>query len=218
MAYKKEHKQFLQYFMHERIITENNAKKINSILFPEETIKDTIETINSKLVPLELKINKVKCEQNGDVYYVFIAMFNDEFWKPDPNKKIFVELANYIIEAGGMISYAEILIFNNNAISDMLLDNFFKKKYLIADNNKNIFLSPLAINELEGYIVNKFGEKKCMGCISVVGHGIKCDSCKNYAHGHCLSSYFKNVGSKKCPNCSESLSVEWNPITVVQKL
>jgi hypothetical protein len=205
--------------MHERIVTKIDAEKINSILFPEDTIKETIALINSKIVPLEFKINQVICEQNGDVYYVFIATFNDDSnCKPDPDKKIFIELANYIIEAGGLVPYAELLMFNKNGISDMLLDNFFTKKYLTADKDKNIFLSPLAINELEGYLVNKFREKKCMCCMSVVGHGFKCDSCENFAHGHCLLLYFKNVHCKKCPKCYKMLSVEWNPIKIMYEL
>lgn len=209
--------------MHERIVTETDVKKINGILFPTNTIEYTIELINTKIVPLEFKINKVICEQNGIVYYVFIATFNDDsIGKLDPNRKLFIEFANYIIEAGGSVSYAELLTISINELlektRDKTIDNFFTKKYLIADQDKNVFLSPMAINELEGYLVNKFREKKCMGCMSVVGHGVKCDSCKNFAHAHCLFSYFKNVDSKKCPKCSKELSVEWKPITVVYEL
>lgn len=206
--------------MHERVVTGIDAEKINSTLFPEKTIKETIELINSKIVPLEFKINQVICEQNGDVYYVFIATFNDDSnCKPDPDKKIFVELANYIIEAGGLVPYVELLLmFNKIGLSDILLDNFFTKKYLIADKDKNIFLSPMAINELDGYLVNNFKKKKCMCCMSVVGYGLKCDICENFAHGHCMLSYFKNLGCNRCPKCSKELSVEWNPITFEFKL
>lgn len=212
------HRQLLQYFMRERMVSENDAKKVIQILFPEKNIDNVIELINSKISPLEFKINKVVCEQNGNVAYVFIATFVDDFnAKQDPSKIIFGGLVNYIFDSGGSVTYDQLMTFSKN-MSDSQLDNFFASKYLIADEDKNIFLSPLAISELEGYLIEKFQDKKCMGCMSIVGHGIKCQSCEKFAHGHCLTAYFKNVGSKKCPKCSKALDVSWNLITTVNNL
>lgn len=218
MAYNNKHKQFLQYFMQERNVPIDIAKKVNSFLFPDKRLDDIIELINIKIAPLEFKINKVICEQNGDISYVFIATFLDNFnTKQDPSKLIFSEIVNYIIAANGSVSYDELINFNSR-MSDTLLDNLFNHKYLIADKDKNIFLSPLAINELEGYLAGKFNDKRCMCCMNVVGHGIQCQSCQKYVHGHCLTQYFKNVDNKKCPKCSEKITIEWNPITIVNKL
>ncbi|XP_060852247.1 non-structural maintenance of chromosomes element 1 homolog [Rhopalosiphum padi] len=218
MAYNNKHRRFLQYFMHERMVSENDAKKVNEIIFPEKIIDDVIELINIKISPLEFKINKVVCEQNGNVTYVFIATFLDDFnIKPDPSKINFGRLVNHIIASGGSVTYDEIMT-SCKTISDTQLDNFFTSKYLIADEDKNIYLSPLAISELEGYLTDKFQDKRCMGCLSIVGHGIKCPSCDKFAHGHCLTAYFNNVGSKKCPKCSNTLNINWNSITTVNKL
>ncbi|KAL5236427.1 hypothetical protein ACI65C_003837 [Semiaphis heraclei] len=218
MAYNDNHRKLLQYFMHERMVSEIDAKKVVKILFPEKNIDNIIELINIKISPLEFKINKVVCEQNGNIAYVFIATFLNNFnAKQDPSKIIFSKIVNHIFDLGGSITYDQLMtIFNN--LSDTQLDNFFASKYLIADEDKNIFLSPLAISELEGYLIEQFQDKKCMGCMSIVGHGIKCQSCENVAHGHCLTSYFKNVGSKKCPKCSKTLDVNWNSITTVNNL
>jgi len=204
--------------MHERMVSENDAKKMIKILFPEKNIDNIIELINSKISPLEFKINKVVCEQNGNVAYVFIATFIDDFnTKQDPRKIIFGELVNQIFASGGSVTYDQLITFSKN-MSDTQLDKFFESKYLIADKDKNIFLSPFAISELEGYLIEKFQDKRCMGCMSIVGHGIKCQSCKKFAHGHCLTAYFKDVGSKKCPKCSKPLNVNWNSITTVNNL
>jgi len=200
------------------MVSEVDAKKVVKILFPEKNIDDIIELINTKISPLEFKINKVVCEQNGDIAYVFIAMFIEDFnTKQDPSKIIFGKIVNHIFASGGSITYDQLKEFSEN-ISDTQLDNFFASKYLIADEDKNIFLSPLAISELEGYLTEQFQDKRCMGCMSIVGHGIKCPSCENFAHGHCLTTYFKNVGSKKCPKCSKMLDVSWNSITIVDNL
>lgn len=218
MAYNDKHKQFLQYFMQERNVPKDIAKNINGFLFPDKKLDDVIELINIKIVPLEFKINKVVCEQNGNIHYVFIATFLDNFnTKQDPNKLIFRDIVNYIITAGGCVSYDELINFNSK-MSDTLLDNFFTHKYLIADEDKNIFLSPLAISELEGYLAEKFDNKRCMCCMNVVGHGIECQSCQKYAHGYCLTKYSRNVGNKKCPKCSNEITIEWNPKTVVNEL
>ncbi|XP_003242711.1 non-structural maintenance of chromosomes element 1 homolog [Acyrthosiphon pisum] len=218
MAYNDMHRQLLQYFMHERMVFEKDAKKVIQILFPEKNTDNIIELINSKISPLEFKINKVVCEQNGNVAYVFIATFIEDFnAKPDPSKIIFGGLVNHIFASGGSVTYDQLMTFSKN-MSDAQLDNFFASKYLIADEDKNIFLSPLAISELEGYLIEKFQDKRCMGCMSIVGHGIKCQSCEKFAHGHCLTAYFKNVGSKKCPKCSKTLDVSWFSIKTVNNL
>lgn len=218
MAYNEKHKQFLQYFMQHRTVPEDDTKKINNFLFPNTLIDNTIELINIKIAPLELKINKVVCEQNGVTNYVFIATFVNNFnTKQDPSKVIFSKIVKYIIEADGCVPYDELINFDSK-ITDTLLDHFFTNKYLIADKDKNIFLSPLAISELEGYLAEQFNEKRCMCCMSVVGHGIKCQSCKKYVHGHCLTIYLKNIGNEKCPKCFEKLIVQWNPITIVNQL
>ncbi|CAI6362067.1 unnamed protein product [Macrosiphum euphorbiae] len=218
MAYNDMHRQVLQYFMHERIVSEKDAKKVIQILFPGKDNDNIIELINSKISPLEFKINKVVCEQNGNVAYVFIATFIEDFnAKPDPSKIIFGGLVNHIFASGGSVTYDQLMTFSKN-MSDTQLDNFFASKYLIADEDKNIFLSPLAISELEGYLSEKFQDKRCMGCMSIVGHGIKCPFCEKFAHGHCLTAYFKNVGSKKCPKCSKQLDISWNTIKTVNTL
>lgn len=218
MAYSIKHKQFLQHFMRERIVSERDAKKINNILFPEKLLDDTIEIINSKIVPLELKINKSVSEQNGDISYVFICHFFDDDFKvkPDPRKEIFKQLINYIFEKNGSVPYDEAIMFNNQ-MSEAMMTTFFTNKYLVADKNNNIFLSVLAISELEGYLAQLFHEKKCMGCMSVVSYGIKCPSCAHYVHGPCLTEYYRNIGNEKCPHCSTQLSVEWRPIEIVNK-
>lgn len=214
MAYSNKHKQFLQYFMHARMVSETNAIKLNHTLFSNDNIENTIELINSKIIPLEFKINRVVCEQNGDACYVFVATFVNDFnVKHDPSKAMFAELVNYIIIAGGSVPYEDVITFNSQ-MSDTLLNSFLMHKYLITDNNRNIFLSPLAISELEEYLVDKFLDKRCSGCLSIVVHGVQCKSCKQFAHGPCLSAYFKNVGGEKCPKCSTKLCSGWNPVTV----
>lgn len=218
MAYNKKHKQFLQHFMRERIVSERDAKEINSMLFPEKLLDNTIELINAKIAPLEFKINKSVSEQNGDISYVFICLFFDDDFKvkPDRRKEIFKQLINYIFAKDGSVTYDEAITMSSQ-MSETMMTTFFSNKYLVADKDNNIYLSALAISELEGYLVQGFYEKKCMGCMSVVSHGIKCLSCAHYVHGHCLMAYFRNIGSKKCPQCSTQLSVEWSPIEVVNK-
>jgi len=204
--------------MHERMVPEINAQKVIKLVFPEKDVDNIIELINIKITPLEFKINKVVCEQNGDVSYVFISTFIDNFnTKPDPSKIIFGEIVNHIFDSGGSITYDQLMTFAKN-ISDAQLDNYFDSKYLISDEDKNIYLSPLAISELEGYLIEKFQDKRCMGCMSIVAHGIKCQSCEKFAHGHCLTAYFQNVGSNKCPKCSKIIDVSWNSITTVNNL
>lgn len=204
--------------MFKRMVSEKDATKKSKILFPEKNIDNIIEVINTKITPLEFKINKVVCEQNGNVTYVFIATFLDNFnAKQDPSKVIFGVLVNHIITSGGSVTYDQLMRFNKN-ITNTQLDTFFASKYLITDKDKNIFLSPLAISELEGYLIEKFQDKRCMGCMSIVGHGIQCQSCEKFVHGHCLTAYFNNVGSKKCPKCSKTLDVSWDSITTVDIL
>jgi len=199
------------------MVSESDTQKIIDVLFPGKTVDNIIELINTKIVPLEFKINKLTCEQNDEINFVFIAMFVDDFnTKPEQSKIIFKEIVNYIIEAGGSVSYNEILQHNN--MSETLMDYFFSNKYLITDNDNNIFLSPLAISELEGYLIEKYSSRKCMGCMSVVVHGIKCPSCELYVHGFCLMTYFKNVNSKKCLKCFNPLIVDWSSIEIVNKL
>lgn len=200
--------------MNQRLVSENDAIKINKFLFYNKDIDSTIELINSKITPLEFKINKTVCEQNGDVNYVFIASLFDDFnLKKDPYKIMFSKLVDYIIEAGGSIMYDEATMFHNNMTKN-ILDAFFSNKYLVTDNERNIFLSSLAISELEGYLAAKFPDKTCMGCMRFVGHGIKCQSCGKFAHRLCLNTYFKNSHSQKCLKCSQHLSVDCNPITI----
>lgn len=204
--------------MQERMVSESEAKKINQVLFPEKVIDNTIEIINTKIVPLEFKINKTVCEQNGKTSYVFVSMFIDEFKaKPDPVKIMFKLLVDFIMTSGGSVPFDEVIKFNDQ-MSNTLMHTFFSNKYLMVDNDSNIFLSTLAISELEGYLAEKFKEKRCMGCMSIVGHGIKCPSCEQFVHGHCLAAYFKNISSKKCPKCSKQLSVEWKSIEVINQI
>lgn len=203
MDFHAKHKQFLQYFMRERMVLEEDCKKISNVLFPENNFNDIIEVLNLKITPLEFKINKVVCEQNGKTWYVFIATFIDDFnIKQDPIKLEFIKLVDYILAAGGSVKYDNILNYSSN--SDSLM-NFFKNNYLMMDDNQNVFLSPLAISELEGYLANKYKDKRCMICMSIVGNGIKCQSCNMFAHGYCLTTYFKNIGITKCPKCSKQL-------------
>lgn len=218
MAYTDKHRQLLQYFMVKRIVPIEDAVKVHEVLFPEKNIENTIELINNKIFSLEFKINKTTSEQNGNISYVYVALFVDDFnAKPDIKKNLFKELVDYIIAADGSVPYNE-LITCNSQMSDALLDEYFTNKYLVADENKHIFLSPLAISELEGYLIDKFEEKRCVGCMGIVGFGVKCESCKQYAHGNCLNSYFNNVGSRKCPKCSKLMCYDWSPITVFNEL
>lgn len=219
MAYNDKHRQLLQYFMIQRIVSVEKAVKVHNVLFPEKNIENTIELINNKICSLEFKINKIISEQNGDISYVFVALFVDDFkdLKPDKKKIIFKEIVDYIIAAGGCVPSSALREFNSQ-MTDTLLDEYFTNKYLVADEHKHIYLSPLAISELEGYLADKFKEKRCMGCMSIVIHGVKCESCMQYAHGNCLNSYFNNVGYKKCPKCSKELGFEWNPIEVFNDL
>lgn len=216
MAYNDQHIQFLQYFMHERVVLQNVAQDINNILFPNTDLGDTINLINNKIAPLEFKINKVVCEQNGADLYVFIATFVDDFnTKQDPHKVIFGELATLIINADGSIPYDELILKSNSQIlTNDLINDFFANKYLITDENKNIFLSPLALSELEGYLAENFKNKRCMSCMSFVGHGTQCHSCAWYAHGHCLTAYFNSIDNNKCPKCSNILNVDWKPMNI----
>lgn len=220
MAYNNNHKQFLQYFMHERMVFQKDAQNINNILFPNTDLDNTINFINSKIIPLEFKINKVVCEQNDKSIYVFIATFVDDFnTKQDSSKILFCELVNFIINANGSIPYDELILkFDSELLTVDIINNFFTNKYLIADKNNNIFLSPLAINELEGYLVENFKEKRCMSCMGFVGQGINCYSCGQFAHRHCLSVYFKRIGNYKCPKCSKILCVDWKITTVFNEL
>lgn len=204
--------------MYERAVSEEEAKNVNSKLFPEKNVDDTIEIVNSKIVPLEIKINKVICDQNGNVNYVLIATFLNNFnAKPDPKRLMFREIVDFIMAAGGSIPYDNLIIFNSKLAGE-ILDNYFAHKYLVADQNENIYLSPLALSELEGYLAEKFKEKRCMCCMNIVGNGIECPSCKKIAHGHCVTAYFSNVPHKKCPKCSNQLNVEWLPIDINNKL
>lgn len=214
ITYDVKHMQFLQHFMDHRLVSENDAIKINKLLFHNKDIDTTINLINSKITPLEFKINKTVCEQNGDVNYVFIATFFDDFnSKKDLNKVMFTQLVNHIIEAGGSITYDDATSFHSNVTND-ILDAFFDSKYLLTDDEKNIFLSPLAISELEGYLADKFPDKTCMGCMKFVVHGIKCQSCGKFVHRQCLTEYFKNSGTQNCLKCTQRLSVDCNPITI----
>lgn len=200
--------------MDHRLVSENDAIKINKLLFSNKDIDSTLELVNSKLMPLEFKINKTVCEQNGEVIYTFMASFFDDFnSKKNPNKIMFSKLIDYIIKSDGSILYNDATIFHSNMTKN-ILDDFFDNKYLVSDNEQNIFLSPLAISELEGYLATKFPDKTCMGCMRFVGHGIKCGSCGKFAHRQCLSTYFKNSGSQKCLKCSQQLSVDCNPIKI----
>lgn len=213
MSYNDQHKQLLQYFMQERMISETNADKVNSVLFPDTNIDNTIQLINSKITPFDLKINKAVCEQNGDVFYVFISMFVHDFnTKYDSNKAIFIKLVDYIITAGGSAPLDEVLTFNDQ-MSENLLHQFFSNKYCVMDEADNIFLTALAISELEGYLVEKFSKKRCMCCMSIVIHGVHCQSCGKFAHGYCLTEYCKNIGSNKCPKCSKN-NIEWGLVRI----
>lgn len=218
MSYNYKHKQFLQHFMYARMVSETDAKQLNQTLFSNENVEHTIELINNKITPLEFSINRVVCEQNGDINYVFIATFVNNFnVKLDPNKVLFAKLVDYIIMQGGSVSYDEVISFNSE-ISVTLLESFFTHKYLITDKNRKIFLSPLTISELEQYLVEKMANNKCSGCLNIIVYGVRCKSCKQFAHGYCLNTYFNNVGSKKCPKCSNQMSYEWNPIRIFDKL
>ncbi|XP_050429111.1 uncharacterized protein LOC126838610 [Adelges cooleyi] len=216
MAYSEKHKQFLQYFMFNRMVTEEDANIVNGSLFPEKDLDNTIELINTKIAPLEFKISKRVCEQDSNIYYAFIALFVDDFnCKTDPVKTLFVEIVNFVILSGGVVPYDEMIAKYTtfNTFYD-ILDNLFRRKYLTADAEKNIYLSPLAVSELDGYLVEKFSSKKCMGCMSVVAYGIQCVSCNKFIHGHCLTTYSKNIGSAKCPKCSQKIVSSWTPISI----
>lgn len=202
--------------MLKRSLSEVDAKSIHKIIFSHEDLDNTIELLNSKIAPIEFKINKVVCEQNGKIDYVFIATFVDEF-KQDPNKLMFNKLVNYIIEAGGRVQFEDAINFDSK-MSKTLMENFFQNKYLCLDDDQNIYLSSLALSELEGYLAEKFNRKRCMCCMGIVAQGIRCQSCEQLAHGHCLNAYFENVRSQKCPKCSNQLPVEWNPVSVVNQI
>lgn len=220
MAYTEKHKQFLQYFMFNRVVLEEDVKNINASLFPGKHLDDTIELINSKILPLEFKISKTICEQNGSINYTFIALFIDEFnSKVDPVKKIFADIVNFIVSSGGRSPYTG-LIENYKHVNyfDASLNVLFEKKYLTADLEKNIYLAPLAISELEGYLVEKFISRRCIGCMSIVIYGIQCSSCNDFIHGHCLTSYSRNVGCQKCPKCSHKISANWIPLDIGQSI
>lgn len=213
MAYNDQHIQLLQYFMQERMVSETQAKKVNSVLFPGKNVDNIIQLINCRIVSFYLKINKVTCEQNGDIFYVFISTFdNDLNTKHDSNKVIFIKLVDYIITAGGSAPLDNVLTINNQ-MSEEVMDTFFSNKYCIADQADNIFLTALAINELEGYLVEKFSDKRCMCCMNIVIHGVHCQSCGKYAHGHCLTKYCKNIGSIKCLKCSKN-DIEWGSFEI----
>ncbi|XP_050534926.1 non-structural maintenance of chromosomes element 1 homolog [Daktulosphaira vitifoliae] len=220
MAYTEKHKQFLQYFMFNRMVLEEDVKNINANLFPGKQLDDTVELINTKILPLEFKISKTICEQNGSINYTFIALFVDEFnCKVDPIKKLFADIVNFIISSGGCAPYNEMIENYKNFNSfDNSLDVLFEKKYLTADPEKNIYLTPLAISELEGFLVEKYISRRCMGCMSIVVYGIQCSSCNDFIHGHCLTSYSLSVGSQKCPKCYHKISVSWIPLNVGQSL
>lgn len=213
MTYNDQHKQLLQYFMQERMVSETQAKKVNSVLFPGKNIDNIIQLINCKIIPFDLKINKVACEQNGDIFYVFISIFVDDLnAKYDSNKAIFIKLVDYIITAGGSAPLDKVLTINSQ-MSEKVLDTFFSNKYCIADQADNILLTALAINELEGYLVDKFNEKRCMCCMNIVIYGVHCQSCGKFAHGYCLTKYCKEIGSIKCLKCSKN-NIEWGSVEI----
>lgn len=208
MAYTDQHRLLLQYFMQERMVSDSDAQNANSLWFPETNIDNTIQLINSKITQVEMKINKVECEQSGKIFYVFISRFLDDFnTKHDQSKVMFLKLVDYIVAAGGSAPINKVLTFNDK-ISNELMQHYFSNKYCVSDKADNIFLTALAISELEGYLVEKFKGKICMCCMSIVSHGVRCQSCGRFAHGHCLAEYCKNIGRDKCPKCSKN-NIDW---------
>lgn len=220
MAYNDKHKQLLQYFMHERMVSEHKALMVNKFLFGDKILDNHIELINLKIAPLEFKINKTVGEEDGKINYVFIATFVDDFTKQESSKVIFRALVLYIMKSGGSVAYWEALKFNSQ-MNESLMRVFFNNKYLIADSNDNVFLSPLAICEMDGYLAEHFNEKRCMACKSIVSHGVKCTSCGQFGHGLCLDKYFTSIDpnkqNKKCPKCTKEIDFNWAPIEIVKK-
>lgn len=203
--------------MMERMVPEDNAESVNKFLFESKFVDNTIELINSKILSLEFRINKIVCEQDGSVHYVFLSTFMDNFSsKLDVSKFVFKQLVRYIIEHDGCVSFSNALKFHNQMSYD-LMKSYFTNHYFIGDSSDNIYLSPLAISELEGYLSEHFNERRCMTCMNIVSHGVKCQSCGQYGHGLCLKKYFTTVKNQKCPKCSKDIDFSWEPITIVQK-
>lgn len=238
LVYSDVHRVVLTYIISVRFISFTELQlKFNTIIekFGERILDNTtlqdvlqehISTINGKIAPHGLKIDKVRHQVSGEIYYVMINTGSDEVIKGNTNysvneldaiKQIIDELieSNGIDFSIGVINATQKVAGGLNKtmkeagvfINKLVDDGWFSLTF-----NDRLVLSIRSLSELKRYLVDRYGINNlesngklftCHQCNEINTLGLHCpiSDCLVNFHYKCLEIYMRNQDNEgKCPN------------------
>ncbi|CAH0386949.1 unnamed protein product [Bemisia tabaci] len=216
-----EMKYFVQILLARRQMTEDNAKTVFSKIVPQDYEFDqTLVHMSTHLQKqVDLKIAKTVCEITDNIYYSIVpCTYKKESFQlnlmKDAELVFFKKMILHILENHtGTIGDDAIEDFRvESGISRLAADNTIERlietKYLMrVPITDEIAMAPLCIAEFTTFLKVNFSDRlnSCKLCNSITIKGVRCVSCDERIHKHCLSKFFEKLAARmrKCPSCGE---------------
>lgn len=237
--YSESHRVLLTYLFSVKFISHNELEgKFNKIiqdLAPdlledqvlENVLHSHITAINSKVTLHGFKVDKIRHQVSGELYYVVINTISDEVTKGNTNystgeldtiKQIIDELVEssgneYSIGIVNATQKVSALLNKTMKEAGVVITNFIDDGWFALTFNDKLILSIRILSELKRYLIDRFGLVlelngklySCYQCNEINTLGLKCavNDCPISFHYKCVDIYMRNEANEgKCPNFS----------------
>eukprot|EP00040_Diaphanoeca_grandis_P013787 m.69627 g.69627 ORF g.69627 m.69627 type:complete len:309 (+) comp24119_c0_seq2:235-1161(+) len=184
-----------------------------------------LSVINSHLTPLDMRIQSIESEVDGNKFYALTNDVGDtaaalatELTKPQI--ELFRILVEKIVCGEGPVSKFEAMNtvkdLEGNMSKQQCQENckqFVEDGWLCEPNAKSYSLGARAMMELDSYIRKEFGEavslRECMITGRLCMHGDMCSNCGGTAHFYALQKLFDSHRAKNRPITCPSCKADW---------
>lgn len=222
------HRRFLQSLMVQRIVDEEEAKKlcrqccvVHKEHYTEDKLEEFIRVINSRLEPMFMRIRMGASEDDGMQYYALINTANTELTRmssdyTDNELELFRRTLDLIMSSDSGTAESTDILNSADSLKTCKLtksaaESLLKRLVLdgwLLEHRGDYTLSTRCIMELEPYFRAMYDEEQLKVCMVCHCLAFKCQTCVNPTcsvklHQPCALRYFTNKGVHKCPQCSE---------------
>ncbi|KAI6652856.1 Non-structural maintenance of chromosomes element 1-like protein isoform X4 [Oopsacas minuta] len=187
----------------------------------EPDLLKSVSSLNKKLEPLSLRIQKARSEDSGQLYYGLVNLREDEAAKLGAEyglveRQFFKDCLQAILDCEtGEVSSLELLGMNMTSggsrkkvtEKERLLEKFTKDGWLSSALGK-LYPGPRTVLELYPHFSETHSDRvfKCLQCKEVVVRREICENCEANFHLYCMER-LRTASEPACPNCSDTPSL-----------
>lgn len=246
IEYSEVHRVLLTYIISVRYISHNEldqkfgtiVHKLNPDLLNDKTLEDVLQehitSINSKVSSHGLKIDKIRHQVSGQLYYVIINTISNEVIKGNTNYSVneldtIKQIVDELVESSGIEFSIGVVNATQKVAGGLnktmkeagsVITKFIDDGWFSLTFKDRLILSIRSLSELKRYLIDRYGISNsetngkifsCHQCneINTLGIGCPVVDCQINFHYKCLDIYMRNESNKgRCPNYS-NCSYNW---------